>query len=111
MQFSLEHSKLVADGNECLGRSVFGGGSGWREECVGEIDIPISVGGDGIVKVNNCHSVDWEGQCACVDDAVDDSFEIGEVRDLVAASRGADGNLDDNAWASDVVASPDSPFI
>ncbi len=61
MQFSLEHSKLVADGNECLGRSVFGGGGGWREECIGEIDIPISAGGDGIVKVNNCHSVDWEG--------------------------------------------------
>jgi hypothetical protein len=64
-----------------------------------------------VVEVNYSNHVDLEGEGACVDDAINDSFKAGEVRDLVAASGGADGNLDDNKWAGDVLASPDSSCI
>ncbi len=75
---------------------MLGGGGGWREERVGEIYIPICAGGDRVVKVNYGNPVNGEGEGACIDDAVDDSFKAGEIGDLVAASGGADGNLDDN---------------
>ncbi len=90
---------------------MLGGGGGWRKECIGEVYIPICAGGDRVVKVNYNNPVDVEGEGACVDDAIDDSFEAGEVGDLVAASGGADGNLDNNKWAGDVLASPDLSFI
>ncbi len=101
----------MADSFNWLGRSVLGGGGGWRKECIGEVYNPICAGGDWVVEVNYSNHVDLEGEGACVDDAIDDSYKAGEVGDLVAASGGADGNLDDNNWAGDVLASPDLFFI
>ena len=55
-----------------------------REEVIGIIYAAICLGGDGVVKADNCNPTDRKWADACVDDAVKDGVDAINVRCLVA---------------------------